>query len=182
MEQAFNSCAYIIAPAVGGFLLFGQEVDSAHPDFHPLILTCVVLGCVVILIFGIFSFIYLSVMNDGCQDEEAGDSPTFKAPLARQMHFAVGVVPQFLYIISQIGINAFAANYIVENAIVKDAARQETTSPLFAWFRSGTYAANADATAAYVIFFALPLMGFVATTIYGLTYPRLLKKSASVAA
>jgi FHS family L-fucose permease-like MFS transporter len=157
VAQAFNSCAYIIAPAVGGFLLFGQKVDPANPDFHPLILPYVILGCVVLLIFGIFSFIHLPVIDDGGQAEAAGDSATFKAPLARQPHFTLGVVTQFLYIISQIGINAFAVNYIVENAIVRDAAGKETTSSLFAWFQSVTRAANADATAAYVITFAMIL-------------------------
>ncbi len=157
VAQAFNSCAYIIAPAVGGFLLFGQKVDLANPDFHPLILPYVVLGCVVLLIFGVFSFIHLPVIDDDGQAEAAGDSATFKAPLLRQPHFTFGVVTQFLYIIAQIGINAFAVNYIVENAIVKNAAGEESTSPLFAWCRSVTHAANADATAAYVVTFAMVL-------------------------
>ena len=34
VAQAFNSCAYILAPTVGGFLLFGQKVDATNPDFH----------------------------------------------------------------------------------------------------------------------------------------------------
>ena len=35
VAQAFNSCAYILAPTVGGALLFGQKVDTANPDFRP---------------------------------------------------------------------------------------------------------------------------------------------------
>lgn len=157
VAQAFNSCAYILAPAVGGFLLFGQKVDPANPDFHPLILPYVVLGCVVLLIFGVFSFIRLPVVDEGADAGEAAVEATFRAPLVRQPHFTCGVVTQFLYIIAQIGINAFAVNYIVENAIVRTAAGEETTSPLFAWFRSVTHAANADATAAYVVTFAMLL-------------------------
>ncbi|HNQ88062.1 MAG TPA: MFS transporter [Verrucomicrobiota bacterium] len=157
VAQAFNSCAYIIAPAVGGFLLFGQKVDPANPDFHPLILPYVVLGCVVLLIFAVFSFIRLPVIDDSGPAGEAGDSGTFKAPLGRQPHFTFGVVTQFLYIIAQIGINAFAVNYIVENAIVKDAGGSTTVAPLFAWYQSLTHAANPDATAAYVVTFAMVL-------------------------
>src|SRR5215469_8127623 len=37
VAQAFNSCAYIIAPTVGGFLLFHNEAAAGAPvDFHNL--------------------------------------------------------------------------------------------------------------------------------------------------
>src|SRR5258708_4693138 len=91
VAQAFNSCAYIIAPAIGGFLLFGQKVDAGAPDFHSLILPYIVLGCVVLLIFGVFSFIKLPVIDGGDAATEAGDATIFKAPLTRQPHFIMGV-------------------------------------------------------------------------------------------
>jgi len=155
--QAFNSCAYIIAPAVGGFLLFGKKVDPAHPDFHPLLLPYIVLGCVVLLIFTLFSFVKLPVIEEGTKVGEADDVTILKAPLSRLPHFKWGVFTQFLYIISQIGINAFAVNYIVDNAIVKDASGMESTSPLFSWYGNLMHAGTADATAAYVISFAMIL-------------------------
>src|SRR5580698_11244833 len=46
LAQAFNSCAYIIAPTVGGLLLFGQKADTGgDPNFHSLLLPYIVLGC-----------------------------------------------------------------------------------------------------------------------------------------
>jgi fucose permease len=48
-------------------------------------------------------------------------------------------------------------NYIVENAIVKDASGTTSTAPLFAWYASLTHAATPEATAAYVITFAMIL-------------------------
>ena len=155
--QAFNSCAYIIAPAVGGFLLFGKKVDPDHPDFHPLLLPYIVLGCVVLLIFTLFSFVKLPVIEEGTKVGEADDVTILKAPLSRLPHFKWGVFTQFLYIISQIGINAFAVNYIVDNAIVKDASGTVSTSPLFTWYGNLMHAGTADATAAYVISFAMIL-------------------------
>jgi FHS family L-fucose permease-like MFS transporter len=155
--QAFNSCAYIIAPAVGGFLLFGNKVDPNHPDFHPLLLPYIVLGCVVLLIFTVFSLVKLPVIEEGSKVGEADDVTILKAPLSRLPHFKWGVFTQFLYIISQIGINAFAVNYIVDNAIVKDASGTVSTSPLFAWYGKLMHAGTADATAAYVISFAMIL-------------------------
>jgi FHS family L-fucose permease-like MFS transporter len=158
VAQAFNSCAYIIAPTVGGLLLFGRRADASNPDFHPLLLPYIVLGCVVLFIFGVFSFIKLPTIEDS--GDKAGDgkeTTTFKAPLARQPHFTWGVFTQFLYIIAQIGINAFAVNYILENAIVTDASGTTTTAPLFAWYASMTHAATPEAAAAYVITFAMIL-------------------------
>jgi FHS family L-fucose permease-like MFS transporter len=157
VAQAFNSCAYMIAPTVGGLLLFGKKADPQHPDFHPLLLPYVILGCVVLVIFAIFSFIKLPVIDDGGKAEEASDPSIIKAPLSRLPHFKWGVFTQFLYIISQIGINAFAQSYILENAIVKDASGTVTTAPLFAWYESLTRAATPEAAAAYVITFAMIL-------------------------
>src|SRR5215472_7341784 len=89
VAQAFNSCAYIIAPAIGGFLLFGHKVDTANPDFQSLLLPYIVLGCVVLVIFAAFSFIKLPVI-DGA-DKDAEDPATIKAPLSRLPHFKWGV-------------------------------------------------------------------------------------------
>ncbi len=157
--QAFNSCAYILAPFIGGTLLFGKKVEAGAPvDFQTLILPYAVLGCVVLLIFGVFSFIKLPVIEDtGDKPQKGNDTTIFKAPLAQQPHFTWGVFAQFLYIIAQIGINAFAVNYIVENAITKNASGTTSTAPLFSWYADLTRAATPDATAAYVITFAMVL-------------------------
>lgn len=158
VAQAFNSCAYIIAPTVGGYLLFRKKLEAGAPaDFHSLILPYVVLGCVVLVIFVAFSFIHLPSIDGDSKDEEADDASIFKAPLSRLPHFKWGVFTQFLYIVSQIGINAFAVNYIVNNAVVKDATGATSTAPVFAWYTSFTHAATPDATAAYVITFAMIL-------------------------
>lgn len=159
VAQAFNSCAYILAPFLGGLLLFGKKVEvGAAPDFHSLILPYAVLGGAVLVIFVVFSLIKLpSIEEGGGKADEANDPTIFKAHLTRQPHFMLGVATQFVYIIAQIGINAFAVNYIVENAIIKDAAGTTSTAPLFAWFESITGAATPDAAAAYVVTVAMVL-------------------------
>jgi MFS transporter, FHS family, L-fucose permease len=158
VAQAFNSCAYILAPSIGGFLLFRHKAEAGAPvDFHSLILPYVVLGCVVLIIFGIFSFIKLPAIDGDNKVQDVNDASIFKAPLHRLPHFKWGVFTQFLYIISQIGIMAFAVNYIVQNAIVKDASGADSTAPLFAWYASVTHTVTADETAAYVVTFAMVL-------------------------
>ncbi|HVS53193.1 MAG TPA: MFS transporter [Opitutaceae bacterium] len=180
VAQAFNSCAYIIAPTVGGLLLFGHKAAAGAPvDFHSLILPYAVLGCVVLVIFGLFSFIKLPAIDDGGKTGEGEDTTIFKAHLTHQPHFVWGVVTQFLYIVAQIGINAFAVNYIVENAVVKDAAGATVTAPLFAWYASLTHAATPEATAAYVISFAMIL--YAAGRFSGAPISRVMKPNLMLA-
>ncbi len=159
IAQAFNSCAYILAPLIGGSLFFGKQAEAgAPPEFSTLVLPYGVLGCVVLVIFGVFSCIKLPSIDGGNHAEEVHDAAIFKAPLSRLPHFKWGVITQFLYIVAQIGINAFAVNYIVENAVVHDASGTTLISPIFAWYASLTHAATPDATAAFVVTFAMVLM------------------------
>ncbi len=159
VAQAFNSVAYIIAPTVGGLLIFGKRQKAGAPvDFSGLLAPYIVLGCVVLLVFGIFWFIKLPTIEDGSGDSpDAEDSSVHKAPLFRQPHFVWGIPAQMLYIAAQVGVNAFAVNYILENAIVKDAAGVSVSDSLFAWYGSATNAKTPEAIAAYVITIAMIL-------------------------
>jgi FHS family L-fucose permease-like MFS transporter len=69
MAQAFNSVAYIIAPTIGGARIFREHVEEgAAVDFGPQLLPYVVLGVVVLIVFGAFSVIRLpriEASNDG---------------------------------------------------------------------------------------------------------------------
>lgn len=157
--QAFNSLAYIIAPTVGGLFIFGnQQAAGAPADFQSLIIPYGVLGVVVLIVFGVFSLVKLpSIDGDDANTDDVDDPSIHKAPLFRQPHFTWGIVTQFLYIAAQVGVNAFAVNYILENAIVKDASGVSVTAPLFAWYGSFTGAAKPEATAAFVITIAMVL-------------------------
>jgi MFS transporter, FHS family, L-fucose permease len=48
--------------------------------------------------------------------ENADDASVYKAPLIGQLHFLCGIATQFLYIAAQVGVNAFAVNYILEKS------------------------------------------------------------------
>jgi FHS family L-fucose permease-like MFS transporter len=159
VAQAFNSLAYIIAPIIGGALIFGKRQEAgAAVDFGSLLMPYVVLGCVVLVVFGVFSFIKLPEL-DGQDNESspAADGAQHQVPLLRQPHFTWGIATQFLYISAQVGVNAFAVNYILENAITKSATGGTVVAPLFAWYGSFTGAATPEATAAYVVTIAMIL-------------------------
>jgi FHS family L-fucose permease-like MFS transporter len=176
--QAFNSVAYIIAPTVGGAFIFAQKAEAGAPaDFHSLVVSYVVLGFVVLLVFGIFSFVKLPDIDADGDGSAADDNTVHKAPLASQPHFLCGIGTQFLYIAAQVGVNAFAVNYILENAVTKDANGETTVAPLFAWYERITHAATPEAAAAYVITVAMVLYAlgrFSAAPITRLVKPNLL--------
>jgi MFS transporter, FHS family, L-fucose permease len=144
---------------VGGAFIFREHQAAGVPaDFNTLIIPYAVLGCVVLIVFGIFSLIKLPDIegeSDGAANAE--DPSIHKAPLFRQPHFTFGIATQFLYIAAQVGVNAFAVNYILENAIVKDAAGTTVMAPLFERYASFTGAATPEAAAAYVITIAMIL-------------------------
>jgi MFS transporter, FHS family, L-fucose permease len=158
VAQAFNSLAYILAPTVGGALLFGKRQEIGAPvAFGNLLLPYVALGCVVLVVFGIFWFVKLPSIDEQ-QDTSVGpDQAAHKISLLRQPHFLWGIAAQFLYIAAQVGVNAFAVNYILENAITKDAAGTMVTDRLFSWYGGLTGAATPEATAAYVVSIAMIL-------------------------
>jgi FHS family L-fucose permease-like MFS transporter len=159
VAQAFNSVAYIIAPTVGGALIFGDRLEAGEAvDFRSLLIPYVVLGCVVLLVFAVFSFIRLPQIEE--QESDAAGANALgggHVPLFRRPHFIWGIATQFLYIAAQVGVNAFAVNYILENAITHDASGAASTAPLFAWYRDVTGAASPEATAAYVVTIAMVL-------------------------
>ncbi len=161
VAQAFNSVAYILAPSVGGLLLFGKRHEAGAPvEFNSLLLPYVVLGCVVLVVFGVFSFIKLPQIEAASEDSTATQDTGWwdtVCSLSRKPHFTCGIITQFLYIAAQVGVNAFAVNYILENAIVKNSAGDSAVDSLFTWYGNLTHAATPEATAAYVITLAMVL-------------------------
>jgi FHS family L-fucose permease-like MFS transporter len=158
VAQAFNSVAYIIAPTVGGALIFGRHRAGDEADFRSLLIPYLVLGCVVLVVIAVFSRVKLpEIEAEGPGGASAADDAAHAAPLLRQPHFVWGIVTQFLYIAAQVGVNAFAVNYILANAVATDGSVATTASPLFAWYRSLTGAATPEATAAYVVTIAMVL-------------------------
>jgi FHS family L-fucose permease-like MFS transporter len=176
--QAFNSLAYILAPTIGGALIFRErQVEGTPLDFGSLLLPYVVLGCVVLAVFAVFSRITLPAIE--AERDDAPDAAD-RSPLLAHRHFVWGVATQFLYVAAQVGVNAFAVNYILENAIRTDPTGAVSVDPLFAWYRAATGAATPEATAAYVVTIAMVL--YAAGRFSGAAINRLLASHHMLAA
>ncbi len=156
--QAFNSVAYIIAPTVGGAFIFGRHSSEGQVDFHTLIIPYTILGCFVLVVFAVFYRIKLPEVEAGRTSADSNaQAATAPIILHQQPHFCWGLATQFLYIAAQVGVNAFAVNYILENAIVATGQGEIETSPWFERYRHLTGAASPEATSAYVVTIAMVL-------------------------
>jgi FHS family L-fucose permease-like MFS transporter len=156
VAQAFNSVAYILAPMIGGTLLFNRHPSvQAGTEFESLLIPYVALGFIVLVVFAVFSFIRLPQIDAESGEEAAVVNAAHATGLWQQRHFVWGLVTQFLYIAAQVGVNAFALNYILENAITKTATGEVVEAPLFSWYRVATGSTTPEATAAYVVTIAM---------------------------
>src|SRR5512140_827263 len=91
VAQAFNSVAYIIAPTIGGALIFGRRQAAGEVDFRSLLIPYLVLGCVVLVVIAVFSRVRLpEIEAEG--PPRAGEEAVHAAPLIRQPHFVWGIV------------------------------------------------------------------------------------------
>ena len=113
------------------------------------------------VVFGVFWFVKLPDIDGQREGDTAAENAAIhKAPLIRQPHFVWGTITQSLYIAAQAGVNAFALNYILENAITTDASGAAVTDKLFSWYGGIMGARSPEATAAYVITVAMVLYAF----------------------
>lgn len=103
--QSFNGMGCICAPVVGGMFVFGENASVAMPYMYT--------GIIVLVVALVFSRVKLPEISDG---ETAGDGSGRQIKsLAKYFPFVFGVVALFFYEISEISINSFFINYVVDD-------------------------------------------------------------------
>ena len=103
--QSFNGLGCICAPVVGGMFVFGENASVAMPYMYT--------GIIVLVVALVFSRVKLPEISDG---ETAGDGSREQiSSLAKYFPFVFGVVALFFYEISEISINSFFINYVVDD-------------------------------------------------------------------
>lgn len=107
LAQSFNGLGCICGPFIGGMLLFsGSESPS-------IALPYTVMGVVVLAVALIFSRVRLpEITHHG----NVADSLVYSGGLWSRKLFVFGVLALFCYEISEISINSFFINYVVEEA------------------------------------------------------------------
>lgn len=105
--QSFNGLGCIFAPLLAGLLLFSEDDQSASGNVA-LPYTC--MGIVVLLVALVFSRVRLPEIKHEVEVDEAGH----QVGLWSHRLFVFGLAALFAYEISEISINSFFINYVVE--------------------------------------------------------------------
>lgn len=114
LAQSFNGLGCICGPLIGGQLLFA-EGGEAH-----IALPYTLMGVIVLLIAFVFSRIHLPEIPSDERDETDGSDAATAASIGRRGFwsrplFVVGLLALFCYEISEISINSFFINYVVDD-------------------------------------------------------------------
>ena len=104
LAQSFNGLGCICAPIVGGLFVFGDNASVAMPYMYT--------GIIVLLVALVFSRVKLPEIPHAASGE--GDGGGVRS-LARHFPFVFGVAALFFYEISEISINSFFINYVVDD-------------------------------------------------------------------
>lgn len=106
LAQSFNGLGCICAPLVGSLFLFRENASVSAPYMYT--------GIIVLLVALIFTRVKLPEMN-GIDSATGATSQTVTTNLARHIPFVFGVIALFCYEISEISINSFFINYVVDD-------------------------------------------------------------------
>ena len=112
LSQSFNGLGWIIGPAIGGVLIFGNSGGNETNKFASMALPYMLIGAIVLIIAFLFIITRLPDIHEGEHDRH-GDRGSYRG-LLRIRHFRYAVMAQFLYVAAQTGINSFFINYVVE--------------------------------------------------------------------
>lgn len=116
LSQSFNGLGWILGPLVGGALIFGAQSDDSFALAKPYILV----GCIVLVVVVIFSFVSLPDINEEEMEELfPDDASTLKemtptVSMWRCPQFVRSIAAQFCYCAAQTGIFSFFINYVTE--------------------------------------------------------------------
>lgn len=116
LSQSFNGLGWILGPLVGGALIFGAQSDDSFALAKPYILV----GCIVLIVVVIFSFVSLPDIKEEEMEELFPDeASTLKemtptVSMWRCPQFVRSIAAQFCYCAAQTGIFSFFINYVTE--------------------------------------------------------------------
>lgn len=116
LSQSFNGLGWILGPLVGGALIFGAQSGDSFALAKPYILV----GCIVLVVVVIFSFVSLpDIKEEEMEELFPDDASTLKemtptVSMWRCPQFVRSIAAQFCYCAAQTGIFSFFINYVTE--------------------------------------------------------------------
>lgn len=114
LAQSFNGLGVVLGPLIGGLVLFAEDADNT--GLTSVQQPYLVIGCVVLALFIIFSFVKLPEITsvEETQTEHLAGTAGPAKKLFQHRHFVNGLLAQFFYIGAQAGVWGFFINYAVD--------------------------------------------------------------------
>ena len=109
LAQSFNGLGCICAPIVGGLFIFREDASVSAPYMYT--------GIIVFIVALIFTRVKLpEISHDSNTTDSSGAAAVETGlPLYKRFAFVFGVFALFCYEISEISINSFFINYVVDD-------------------------------------------------------------------
>ena len=126
LSQGINSLGYVIAPLIGGFLLFGSNVYESSGDVNSVKVTYVGLGMIFILLALIIKLIKLPEFR-------APEAQSVKINLKQDKTFLLGLFAIFFYVGSEVTVGSILINYLGDSSIIGMAAHDADKYLSFYW-------------------------------------------------
>ncbi|MDO4191142.1 MAG: sugar MFS transporter [Bacteroidales bacterium] len=121
LAQSFNGLGWIIGPALGGLLIFGEDSRLALPY--------TIIGIIVAVMAVVFMFLRLPEIKVEATEQMSENQSDSRALFHNHL-FIFGVFTLMLYVAAQTGINSFFINFVIETS---DAITPRTASLLLSF-------------------------------------------------
>jgi FHS family L-fucose permease-like MFS transporter len=181
LAQSFNAVGTILAPWLGGLIVFSSGNDTRGHD-DTLYIPYLGVGVMATILAVIFALVRLPDLKAEQEMAAApGENSAADKPLWQRWHFLLGVVAQFLYVGAQVGINSFFINYMLtETPRVAPGWMERLPAflqKLFFWQENG-YRVTTQGTSTFL---AVALVFFLLGRLFGSNLLRFTRAHATLA-
>jgi FHS family L-fucose permease-like MFS transporter len=119
LSQCFNGVGSFLGPVIASYLFFNNNAATESGNLDSVKMIYVIIGIMVLIVAGIFMRTTLPEIKEATI---VSASELNEKPLFSHSNFSFGLVAQFFYVASQVGIAALFINYCTESGVNIDNA------------------------------------------------------------
>lgn len=126
LSQGINSLGYVIAPLIGGLLLFGSNVYKSESSISSVMNTYLALG-------GCFIILAAIVKSLKLPEFKATTQENVEFNIFEYRHFYLGLIAIFFYVGSEVTVGSILINYLADPSVAGLAAHDADKYLSFYW-------------------------------------------------
>lgn len=126
LSQGLNSLGYVIAPLIGGYLIFGTDIYAETGGSDAVKIPYIGLTVVLIALAIFLKFISLPSIHQT-------ESPSAGVRAFRYPHFKWGMLAIFCYVGAEVTVGSILVNYLAEDTVLNFTEAEATKYLAFYW-------------------------------------------------